>query len=29
MRTRLMEIAALAPETRPMDLYEALAEVAR
>jgi transposase len=29
MGTRLAEIAALAPEQRPMDLYAALAEVAR
>jgi hypothetical protein len=29
MGTRLAEIAALAPEQRPLDLYAALAEVAR
>lgn len=29
MGTRIAEIAALAPESRPLDLYAALAEVAR
>ena len=29
MGTRIAEIAALAPENRPLDLYAALAEVAR
>jgi hypothetical protein len=29
MGRRLQEIAAMAPEKRPLDLYAALAEVAR